>query len=208
MTRKARADAERNRAHVVRVAHAAYSAEGLGVTMREIARRAGLGVATVHRHFPAREDLITAAFAEQVATCVATVRAAAADPDPWRGLTTVLDELCVQQSLDRGFVAALLDRSERVFARERAANADALAGLWARARAAGALRSDAGPGDLRLVLVAAGAIAADRPSAPGGSRRLVGLLLDGLRAPGGFAPGRSSVNLEGTTTPSVQQGER
>jgi AcrR family transcriptional regulator len=184
VTRKPRADAERNRAHVVRVAHAAYSAEGLGVTMREIARRARLGIATVHRHFPSREDLITAAFAEQVATCVATVELAAADPDPWRGLTTVLDEMCVRQALDHGFVAALLDRSVRVFARQRAANGAAIAGLLERAKAAGALRPDVGQADLRLVLVAAGAVAADRPSAPDGSRRLVRLLLAGMRSAG------------------------
>ncbi len=80
-TRKPRSDAQQNRARVLSVARRSFAADGLDVTMREIARRSKLGVATVYRHFPAREDLVTAAFAEQVAACTACVAA------PWPTLT-------------------------------------------------------------------------------------------------------------------------
>lgn len=115
LTRKARSDAERTRAHPIQVARAAFSEQGLGVTMREVARRAGLGVATVHRHFPSRDDLVRAALVEQVEACAARVSAAAADPDPERGLRRVLEEICTRQSFDRGFVEVLVDDRESVF---------------------------------------------------------------------------------------------
>jgi AcrR family transcriptional regulator len=66
LTRKPRTDAERNRQQLVTVAHAAFAADGLDLPIREIAPRAGLGVATVYRHFPARSDLISAVLVEQV----------------------------------------------------------------------------------------------------------------------------------------------
>ena len=65
MTRKPRTDAATNRRHIVTVARAAFADEGLDLPMREIARRAGLGVATVYRHFPTRADLVTAALTER-----------------------------------------------------------------------------------------------------------------------------------------------
>src|SRR6185503_11539579 len=55
VTRKRRADAEDNRRHVVDVARAAFAADGVDLPVREIARRAGLGAATVYRHFPSRQ---------------------------------------------------------------------------------------------------------------------------------------------------------
>lgn len=66
------------------VARAAFAADGLDLPVHEIARRAGLGVATVYRHFPSRQDLVTAVLAEQVTACRARMRAALEDPDPWR----------------------------------------------------------------------------------------------------------------------------
>lgn len=169
----------------MRVARAVFAAEGLGVTMREIARRAGLGIATLYRHFPAREDLITAAFANQVEACLATVSGALADPDPWRGITTVVDELCTRQALDRGFNAVLLGSAQTttVFAAERAANARALAELTRRAHARRLLRPDFTVVDLRLVVSAISSVTGPTPDRTLiEARRLAGLLLQGMRA--------------------------
>ncbi|MGI5156042.1 helix-turn-helix domain-containing protein [Microbispora sp. CA-102843] len=69
MTRKPRTDAEHNRRRIVAVARAAFAADGLDLPVHEIARRAGLGVATVYRHFPSRQDLVSAVLAEQVTVC-------------------------------------------------------------------------------------------------------------------------------------------
>jgi AcrR family transcriptional regulator len=184
-TRKTRSDAVQNREHVVRVARSVFAAEGLDVTMREVARRAGLGIATVYRHFATREDLIAAVFAEQVATCLATVAGAVADPDPWRGLTTVLDEICVRQALDRGFNAVLMGSAETrsVFAAERATNARALADLVRRAHEAGVLRVDVTFADLRLAVAAIAVATGPTPErALVEARRLAAVLLRGMRA--------------------------
>jgi AcrR family transcriptional regulator len=72
VTRKTRSDALENRDHVVRVARAVFAAEGLAVTMREIARRAGLGIATLYRHFPTREDLILGAYQHDIDSLTTT----------------------------------------------------------------------------------------------------------------------------------------
>jgi AcrR family transcriptional regulator len=185
VTRKTRSDALENRDHVVRVARAVFAAEGLAVTMREIARRAGLGIATLYRHFPTREDLITAAFANQVEECLATVAGALDDPDPWRGITTVLDEICARQAHDRGFNAVLLGsaRTTTVFAAERATNARALAELSRRAHAKGLLRPDFTVADLGLVVSAISAVTGPTPERTLiEAHRLAGLLRQGMRA--------------------------
>ena len=66
VTRKPRTDAAYNRRHILAVAHEAFGADGLDLPVREVARRAGLGAATVYRHFPSREDLVDAVLAQQV----------------------------------------------------------------------------------------------------------------------------------------------
>ncbi|WP_352244858.1 helix-turn-helix domain-containing protein [Actinoplanes sp. NBRC 103695] len=182
-----RSDARHNRAHILGVARATFAAQGLEVTMRELARRCELGVATLYRHFPTREDLVVAAFAEQVRECVATVAHAAEDPDAWRGITAVVEEVCTRQALDRGFNAALLGSAslKKVFAVERAQNVRALTRLVDRARREGAVRQDLTVEDLWLVLAAT---ATPNPSVPDSGRalvevrRLAALLLQGMRA--------------------------
>lgn len=184
-TRNVRSDARHNRAHVVRVARAIFATHGLNVTMREIARQADLGVATVYRHFPTRDDLITAVFAEQVAACSAKVADAVADPDPWRGITAIVDEICTRHALDPGFTAVLLGSAAttKVFATERAENVRAIASLFERARREGVLRPDLMVADVQLVLAATSAVFAPSPArALVEVRRLAALLLQGMRA--------------------------
>lgn len=87
----------------------AFAAEGPGVPIREIARRAEVGVATVHRHFPSKEALLTEVFAEQTAMCSAIVREGLAASDPWRGFRLVIEKLLEAHARDREF--ALTSRS-------------------------------------------------------------------------------------------------
>jgi AcrR family transcriptional regulator len=154
--------------------------------MGELARRCELGVATLYRHFPTREDLVVAAFADQVRECVATVANAADDPDAWQGISAVVEEVCTRQALDRGFNAALLGSASltKVFAVERAHNVRVLTRLVDRARREGAVRQDLTVEDFWLVLAAT---AVPQPSALDGGRALVearrlgALLLQGMR---------------------------
>lgn len=185
LTRKPRSDARHNRSHILTVARATFAAQGLDVTMRELARRSKLGVATLYRHFPTREDLVVAAFAEQVRECVATVADAVENPDVWQGISAVVEEVCTRQALDRGFNAVLLGPMGKIFATERAQNIRALTVLVDRARREGALRPDLTVDDFRLVLAATATpyLSARSPElALVEVRRLAALLLQGMRA--------------------------
>ena len=183
-TRNTRSDARLNRERVLDAARTCFARRGLGVTMREIASGAGVGVATLYRHFPHRGELISAAFADQVEDCLAQVSAASDDPDPWNALVGVVEQICTRQALDRGFNEALLGSAATsgLFAAERRSNLRALAELVERARAVGALRPDATLDDLRLVFAASAAVRAPDPAqALVKARRLALLILRGMR---------------------------
>ena len=180
-TRKTRSDAAQNRAHLLDVARTAFGSRGLAVTMREIARRAGLGVATVYRHFPTHDALVAAAFADQVAACTATANRALGEVVAWNGLCMVVEEFGRHQASDRGFMDALFACGG--FTEERSAGARALDELVRRAHAQGSLRADAAASDVRQALVALRGVYAPTPErALVETRRLSALLLQGLRA--------------------------
>lgn len=186
MPRKPRTDADRNQRQLVAIARDAFAADGLDLPIREIARRAGLGVATVYRHFPSRSDLISAVLVGEVARCGTEMRAALADPDPGRALRETIDRFAERQVLDRGLNEALLGAhaAGRAFADQRRAHANALARLVDRARDAGAVRAGVTVEDVRVGLLA---LASFRglPAAQAGVaiRRLADLLLAGLCPP-------------------------
>jgi AcrR family transcriptional regulator len=156
VTRKPRIDADRNRAHLLTVARAAFAADGLDLPMREIARRAGMGVATLYRHFPARPDLISAVLTEQVARCGETMQTALADPDSRRALRGAIERFGQQQVRDRGLNEALLGShaAGAAFAEQRRAHADGFAQLVERARADGVVREWVSVEDARIALMA------------------------------------------------------
>lgn len=180
-----RADAARNRERILRAAREAFSTDGIDVPMSTIARRAGVGTATLYRRFPTREALVTEVFTDQATACASLVDDALDDPDPWHAFATAIERIAEMQLADRGFTAAFL----RAFPgavdlddRRRRALAD-FATLVRRAKDAGALRPDFDPNDLWLVLVANSAVLAESPgSAAAASRRLVRYLLDAFRA--------------------------
>ncbi|GHE65491.1 hypothetical protein GCM10018785_37990 [Streptomyces longispororuber] len=181
-----RADARRNRDRILDAARAAFAAHGVDVPVSAIARRAGVGAATLYRHFPSRAELVTEAFAEQLAHCARVLDEALADPDPWRGFCSVIDNVCTLQVAGRGFTEAFLDRFPDAVDhdRERARVERGLARLIRRAQDAGALRPDFDLTDVRLILQANSAVVAG--AAPGGepaaSRRLLAYLLQSFRA--------------------------
>lgn len=182
-----RTDARRNRHRIIEVAAETFAAHGLDVPMREIARRAGVGPATLYRHFPAKGDLVAETFADQLAQCVETLDAALADPDPWNGFCTLIEKVCAMQAVDRGFTAAFLatlpPSLATDFERVRDHHVRRFAELTRRAKASGQLRRDFVPDDIKLLIMANGGIGAASPAAArAASRRLVALLLQSLRA--------------------------
>src|ERR1700678_575151 len=103
-----RSDARDNRDLILDAARAAFAADGLNVPMREIARRAGVGQATLYRRFPTKQTLVAEAFKGQVGACHGIVAEGVADPDPWRGFRRVIEKICELHARDRGFTAAFI----------------------------------------------------------------------------------------------------
>ncbi|MFE6621114.1 TetR/AcrR family transcriptional regulator [Streptomyces sp. NPDC057740] len=95
------------------MARTKFAEQGLEVAMREIARRAEVGPATLNRRFPTKGALVAEAFGEQMTVCTALVDEGLADPDPWRGFCLVIEKACEMQARDRGFTAALVSACPR-----------------------------------------------------------------------------------------------
>lgn len=187
---KLRSDARDNRDRILDAARELFSADGLDVPMREIARRAGVGPATLYRRFPTKQGLVAEAFAEQLRACRAIVDEGCADPDPWRGLCRVIEKICELHARDRGFTQAFLSTvpgAPDVAGREYTVRA--VAGLADRAKEAGRLRSDFVLDDLILVLMAnKGIHAASSTTQVMASRRFAGLVIQAFEACPRHAP--------------------
>jgi AcrR family transcriptional regulator len=184
-TRALRADAARNRQALLSAAREVMSEQGLDASLDEIARRAGVGNATLYRRFPTRIDLIAAVFAERMAEHVRAVEHALAEPDAWQGFQRYVAELAALQVRDRG-IADLVTMDISSAPEIEQLRARAIGGvkiLIDRAKAAGTLRPDCSTEDVLVLLQAnAGLIERSNRAASAASQRLVHLLLDGLRA--------------------------
>ncbi|MFI6580864.1 TetR/AcrR family transcriptional regulator [Embleya sp. NPDC050493] len=185
-----RSDALDNRERILDAARALFSTVGLDVPMREIARRAGVGPATLYRRFPTKQLLVAEAFADRLRACRTIVDEGCAHPDPWRGLCLVIEKLCELHARDRGFTEAFLATlpgAPDVAGREYTVKA--VAGLARRAKAAGRLRPDFVLDDLILVLMAnKGIHAGSTATRVMASRRFAALAIQALEACPRHAP--------------------
>ncbi|WP_406146980.1 TetR/AcrR family transcriptional regulator [Streptomyces sp. NBC_01012] len=180
-----RSDARDNRGRILAVARTAFAAEGIDVPIREIARRAEVGVATVYRHFRTKEELLADAFAEQMASCSAVMEEGLAEPDPWRGFCRVIERLMEVHALDRGFARAFTSQLPRVagFADERDRTLRMMYELVRRAKETGSLRADFVVEDISLALMANEGIRAESPGMrAAASRRFAALMIQSFRA--------------------------
>jgi AcrR family transcriptional regulator len=162
-----RSDARDNRGRILDAACATFVAAGLEVPVREIARHAQVGPATVYRHFPTKQMLLAAAFIEQSRVWRAVLEDGVADPDPWRGFRLAVSRLCEMQACDLGFAAAFKSAFPRAvdFAGLRTSSLVSAAALVGRAKKTGHLRADVGLDDLLLMLMASNGIRAGNPTA-------------------------------------------
>src|SRR5205807_3741888 len=103
-----RKDAARNRQRILDAAYELFAARGLAVTLNDIAHYAGVGVSTVYRHFPDREQLIDGLFEQRIDEIAVLMKGALDDPDPWRGLTNFLERNLELQAHDRGLAQLIL----------------------------------------------------------------------------------------------------
>jgi AcrR family transcriptional regulator len=175
-----RADAARNLALLLAAARELFAERGPDLPLDEVARRAGVGNATLYRHFPTRGDLIVAVYADEVeALCQRGVDLEAA-PDAGAALFEWLDAFVVHIAAKRPLALAVTDNADqrrtRLFEEWHRAITAVAARLLARAATAGAVRDGLTVTDL-LALTSAAAIASTDPDH---ARRLLALLRTGV----------------------------
>jgi len=182
--RPMRSDARRNRERVLLAAEDVFSEMGLRAQVEEVARRAGVGVGTVCRHFPTKQALVEAVLEAMYESLLADARAALLLPDPATAFRTFYVALSEFQARHR----ALAEDMAKEIALPVAAQSvrdelrSAIGELVARAQAAGAIRADIGPADVTFLfsgVAHATALAGDLQ--PVLRKRYVALILDGLR---------------------------
>ncbi|MGW3542649.1 TetR/AcrR family transcriptional regulator [Nocardia niigatensis] len=185
--RQLRADARRNRERVLRTAQQLFAQEGLSVSLDEIARRAGVGPGTVHRHFPTKEALYLAVSIDQLEQLVAQAAVLVAGDDP-NALFALLARM-MANGAENATVKSALTAAEfdlRTAAPDVAADLTGhVARLLDRARGAGVVRGDVTADELMALV--AGAFAAihhaDAQINPARSAHIGRIILDGLRPP-------------------------
>ncbi len=182
-----RADAERNLRRLLDAAREVFAEQGLGASVEEIARRAGVGKGTVFRRFPTKEHLISAIIADRLQEATALVTTLSEQADAGEALLAFMRAGAGLQSQDRGLFEALAS-STHVEEQVLAAKARLLAvigTLLARAQEQGAIRADVTAED--LLMLQCGSVQAAAPfqtQAPELWQRYLDIAFDGLRADG------------------------
>jgi AcrR family transcriptional regulator len=185
-TKPLRADARRNRQKVLASASAAFAEMGLDAQIEDIARRAGVGVGTVYRHFPTKDALV-AALAEQHFEQLADVleEACASTDEPWEALESAIWR-CAEQTAGDVALCEIIGghpNAVRATATAQQRKEVAVTTLIDRARSQGTIRDDATAGDIGSIMCGFGHIAAaQRAGASQDWRRYLTIALDGLRA--------------------------
>ncbi|MGO4461180.1 TetR/AcrR family transcriptional regulator [Streptomyces sp. M-16] len=178
--RPLRADAARNVEKIVRAARDVYAGQGPEAPLDEIARRAGVGIATLFRRFPDKAALLRAVLDQQFTQDVLpAIDRALTDEDARRGLTTVIEAALTSAADEHHVLTAA--RNAGIFTAETSARFfDALDPLVVRGQRDGVIRADLVPDDLKRVMGMLVSVLWTMDPAEGGWRRYVTLVLDGL----------------------------
>jgi AcrR family transcriptional regulator len=181
-----RADARRNREAVISAAKRLFADEGLDAQMPDVAKAAKVGVGTVYRHFPTKEDLIAALAGDRFERLAEKAREGIEAEDPWEGLCDFIRYSAQIQADDRGLCEVMGSRPEVMEGAAYAVGLDRLCEkLVKRAQRSGDLRKDLDWQDIPMVACSLGRITpAEHGPAFGRWPRLVEIVIDGLRAPG------------------------
>jgi AcrR family transcriptional regulator len=178
-----RADARRNRELLMAAALVAFTERGADDTsLEEIARRAGLGIGTLYRHFPGRTALLEAVYTDQVAALCQRAGELAASESPGAALAAWMRDLAEFSATKHNLTSALAadyDKDAPVFSACRDELLAAAGALLTRAQQAGAVRPDVQP--LDLLRISHGVAAATERAADGDeAERLLSIMLSGL----------------------------
>lgn len=181
--RKPRADAIRNRERVLEAAKAVFSQGGPEASLEAVARRAGVGIGTLYRHFPTREALYEAVYRHEVEQLVELARRLEAEATPVEALRRWLQAGVEFMATKKGMAAALAmvaHGSSELVAYSLDRLSRAVGELLRRAVAAEEIRADVDPEDLLRTLVGM-CYAHDRPGWQAKVLRLIDIFIDGLR---------------------------
>jgi AcrR family transcriptional regulator len=179
--RPKRADARRNYEALLTAAADAFADNGTAASLEDIARRAGVGIGTLYRHFPTRQALLEAVYIDEVEEMSAKANELG-DLEPWDALVTWLRQFVRYAATKRALADELLnsiDAEAPVFVSCRAAITEAGDMLLSRAQAAGAARKDTNFTDVGRMVAG---IASIKTADSGQIDRILDMALDGLRA--------------------------
>ncbi len=180
--RKARADAQRNRALLLDAAKAVFAAKGAAASLEEIARAAGVGIGTLYRHFPTRDALVAAVYRNETGRLAAAAARLAKRHPPVKALREWLLVFVDYLAAKRGMAEVLGSISggaSALYAESGAQMKDAIARLVARAAESGELHLDMEPLDL---LRAISSVTGAEPESKRAAKSLVDILIAGMRA--------------------------
>lgn len=182
VTKRLRADAARNREKVLAAARQEFGEHGAEAQMEDVARRAGVGVGTVYRHFPTKKALAEALVEERFDSTIAYASTLLDEPDPWRAIERCFEHCAESQARDRAWAVGLNSIAGGAPAgpleHQQQQLLTIMGQLLARARAAGVVREDLRAEDMPpLFCGLASVVLAGVEDWP----RYLDILLDGLR---------------------------
>jgi AcrR family transcriptional regulator len=182
--RRMRSDAVINRQRILDAAEIVFSAEGVSVPIDKVAERAGVGVGTVYRHFPTKEDLFEAIVMTRLEDMLAHARAESSAPLPGPALFSYLQrfarEACAKHDLFDAMGAAGIDLKERC-ADKLAEMKECIGLLLSRAQGAGAVRDDTTVDELLSLVMGTCQAAAQAGLGDDACQHMVGIVCDGIR---------------------------
>jgi AcrR family transcriptional regulator len=186
IARALRADARRNREAVLAAAKKLFADQGLDAQMPDVAKAAKVGVGTVYRHFPTKDDLIAALVAERFERLAQKAREGLEMDDSWEGIADFIRFSAQIQADDRGLCDVMGSRPDLMGAGAEAAGLPELCEkLVKRAQRSGGMRRDLEWEDIPMIACGLGRITQPTMGpATGRWPRFVEIVLDGLRAPG------------------------
>jgi AcrR family transcriptional regulator len=180
-----RADAQRNYAKLLSAASAAFTESGADdVSLEEIARRAGVGIGTLYRHFPTRQALLEAVYRDQAEQLGARADELLASGEPGEAFGAWLRSLVAFSSTKRSLTAAMvatLGKDSELMSTCSKLIKDSAEALLARAQQAGVVREDVNSTDLIRLMHGVSMVTEYAPGDPGQADRMLELILDGLR---------------------------
>jgi AcrR family transcriptional regulator len=181
-----RADARRNRARILAAASEVFAAQGSSATTEEVARRAGVAIGTIFRHFPTKDDLLTAIMKDLLEQLTGDVAALAREGDPRTALFSFFTSL-VAQAAAKSNVVELLSRSgtEIQAAQPLQALRGGIDDLLTSGQHSGAIREDAQIGEVMALLASTCQGAFQAGWDDDLQRRTLTVIFDGLRPPTG-----------------------